>query len=168
MQSSPAESTELANASVDVITVAQALHWFDLDRFYTEARRVLKPGGVLAAWAYDFFAVAPAFDAVLRDAVLGPIFPCWSPANHLIFAGYRTIPFPFAEIETPAFSVETTWSLDELCGYLSTWSAVKRHIAERGTDPVAAPWDRLASAWGDGVKRRSIRMPLHLRVGKKQ
>ena len=162
-----AESSPLAEDSVDIVTVAQALHWFDLERFHAEVGRILKPGGVLAAWAYDFFTVSLDFDGVLREAVLDPIFPFWSTVNHLIFAGYRTIPFPFAEIETPAFSIEVTWSLDELCGYLSTWSAVKRQIAERGTDPLAAARDRLASAWGDGVSRRSIRMPLHLRVGRK-
>ena len=164
---SAAERSTLATGSVDLLSVAQAVHWFDIDGFYAEARRVLKPRGVIALWAYDYFLVEPAFDAVLRETLLDPIVPFWCPANHLIFAGYRTISFPFAEIETPAFAIETTWSLDELCGYLCTWSAVKRYIVERGMDPVAAARDRIGAAWGNAEARRNIRMPLHVRVGKK-
>lgn len=161
-----AEAADIADASVDLVTVAQALHWFDLDRFYAEVTRVLKPGGAIAAWAYDRLHITPEIDNIIEKTMLEPIYSFWSHGNHLIFAQYRTIPFPFAELTAPAFAMEMRWSLTELLGYFSTWSAVRRSIADGAGDPVLRAKDDIGAAWGDAETRRSIRMPLHLRVGR--
>ena len=136
----PAEDSGLPEAAgSDPITVAQALHWFDLDRFYAEARRVLKPGGVLAVWTYGVLAVAgEAVDARVQTFYREAVGPYWSPERRHVESGYRTLPFPFAELQAPDFNMEASWTLPELLGYFRSWSATSRYLAERGHDPVVA------------------------------
>lgn len=163
----PAEASGLPNAAVDLITVAQALHWFDLDRFYTEARRVLKPGGALAVWTYGVLAVAgEAVDALVQRFYRETVGPYWPPERQHVESGYRTLPFPFLELEPPAFNMEASWTLPELLGYFRSWSATARYIAERGHDPVAALAAELALVWGSSQHRRRVTWPLALRVGR--
>ncbi|MGE0080037.1 MAG: class I SAM-dependent methyltransferase [Thiohalomonadaceae bacterium] len=161
----PAEDSGLAAHSVDLVTVAQALHWFDLERFYAEARRVLCPDGLLAVWTYNLFRTdIDAADALvdhLYGEVLGPWWPC---ERRLVENGYRDLPFPFVEITAPAFEMRTEWDLAHLLGYLRTWSAVKRYREACGVDPVAAIADALAAALG-ARERLSVRWPLAVRVG---
>lgn len=162
----PAEASGLPAAAVDLIAVAQALHWFDLDRFYIEARRVLKPGGVLAAWSYGVLAVAgEAVDARVRTFYRETVGPYWPPERRHVESGYRTLPFPFAEREVPKFDMEAFWALPELLGYFRSWSATARYLAERGHDPVAALAAELAPLWGSPGDRRRIVWPLAARVG---
>jgi SAM-dependent methyltransferase len=162
----PAEASGLPEASVDLITVAQALHWFDLDRFYLEARRVLKPGGVLAAWTYGVPTVAgEAVNAQVRRFYWETVGPYWPPERRQVESGYRTLPFPFAEREVPEFRMEAFWSLPELLGYFRSWSATARYLAHRGHDPVAALEPELAPLWGTPGARRRIVWPLATRVG---
>ena len=163
----PAEASGLPDGVVDLVTVAQALHWFDLDRFYAEARRVLKPGGVLAVWTYGVLSVAgEAVDARARAFYRETVGPYWPPERRHVESGYRTLPFPFAELETPAFRMEASWSLPELLGYFRSWSATARYLAERGHDPVEALAAELASLWGSPSDRRTITWPLALRAGR--
>jgi SAM-dependent methyltransferase len=163
----PAESSGLAAASVDLLTVAQALHWFDLPAFYAEADRVLRPGGVLAAWCYGLFRFAdPEVQAVLarfHDRVE----PYWPPERQLLEAGYRTLDFPFPEDAAPDFAMTEGFDLDRLLGYLGTWSAVKRYREVRGDDPLIAPERELRAVWGDPARRRPVHWPLALRCGRK-
>lgn len=161
-----AEAAPLATEGMDVVTVAQSLHWFDLERFYREARRVLRPHGLLAAWCYGLHRVAPEIDALvdrLYDDVLGPY---WPPERHHIDAGYRTLAFPFPGFDVPSFSMERWWSLDEYLGYLGTWSAVRRYRAAHRVDPLEAMAAELAGHWGTGEPRR-VTWPIHLRVGRR-
>lgn len=163
----PAEASGLPDGVVDLVTVAQALHWFDLDRFYAEARRVLKPGGVLAVWTYGVLSVAgEAVDARARAFYRETVGPYWPPERRHVESGYRTLPFPFAELETPAFRMEASWSLPELLGYFRSWSATARYLAERGHDPVEALAAELAPLWGSSPDHRTITWPLALRVGR--
>jgi ubiquinone/menaquinone biosynthesis C-methylase UbiE len=119
-----AEQSGLADQSVGLVTVAQALHWFDLEHFYAEARRVLRPGGVLAAWAYGVNEVeGEAVNELVQGFYDNTVGPYWPPERKLVKEGYRTIAFPFEEITPPTFRMETRWTLDELLGYFSTWSA---------------------------------------------
>jgi SAM-dependent methyltransferase len=132
-----AERSGLAAGSVDLVTVAQALHWFDVSAFYAEAARVARPGALIAVWNYP----RPKFtDAELDrrffafySEVVGPY---WPPERRHIEAGYRTLPFPFDEIETPEFALELIWNIDQLAGYVSSWSATARYRKALGTDPV--------------------------------
>src|SRR5687767_10914248 len=120
----PADQSGLPDESVGLVTVAQALHWFDLERFYAEARRVLKPGGVLAVWAYGINEVeGDAANQLVQGFYANTVGPYWPPERKLVEDGYRTIPFPFAEIVPPAIRMEARWTLKQLVGYFGTWSA---------------------------------------------
>ncbi|HEY1582113.1 MAG TPA: class I SAM-dependent methyltransferase [Chthoniobacterales bacterium] len=163
----PAEATELATDSVDAITVAQALHWFNLERFYAEARRLLKPGGVLAIWAYNYLRLAPEVEKVLRhfhDDVVGAY---WPPERKMVGRPYLELPFPFKEIVAPPFQIEVHWTLEHLLGYLRTWSATHRYRAAKGTDPVDLIAKDFARAWpGDPKEPRLVSWPLTTRIGR--
>lgn len=162
----PAERSPLADGSADLVTVAQALHWFDLDRFYAEVRRAAKPGGLLAAWTYDLHAVNDAVDVVLDRLQNEFVGPYWPPERALVDAGYRTLPFPFAEVPTPPFEMTADWDLARLVGYMNTWSATKRFAAANGYNPL----DRLAAdfhaAWGDPATVRAVRWRLAVKAGR--
>jgi SAM-dependent methyltransferase len=164
----PAEESGLGADSADAITVAQALHWFDRPAFYGEASRVLRRDGVLAVWTYGHPRLDhPAADAVFQEFYSGTVGPYWPPERALVDAGYRTIDFPFPEVDPPDFEMETHWSLAALLGYVATWSATTRFRRSRGFDPVPALGEELARAWGDPAESRRIRWPLAIRAGRR-
>jgi SAM-dependent methyltransferase len=162
----PAERSSLAPSSADLIVVAQALHWFDLDRFYGEARRVLKPGGALAAWCYGLTRVSPEIDPIVDDFYRNVVGPYWPPERRYIDERYASLPFPFTELDAPAFEMSARWSLDEFVGYLGTWSAVKRYRRERGEEALTLIRDRLARVWSPAQEKRAVRWPIHMRLGR--
>ncbi len=162
----PAEESGLPSGSVDLVTVAQALHWFDIDRFYAEVRRVLVPGGLLAVWAYGVLHVEDReIDALVTRFYRVTLGPYWPPERELVEKEYRTLPFPFRERRPPSFRMEALWSLPQLLGYFRSWSATSRYIAAHGDDPVSALADALSPLWGDPDCVREITWPLFLRVG---
>lgn len=161
-----AERSPLADASMDLVAVAQALHWIDLPDFYSEVRRVVAPGGAIAVWSYDLALLGEArLDEAFRefyDVTLGRY---WPPERRLVEARYRGIPFPFAEVVIPGFSMTADWTLDQLLGYVGTWSAASRYRAATGTDPVELLAGRLEPLW-ERREARSIRWPLVVRAGR--
>ncbi|HEX9079002.1 MAG TPA: class I SAM-dependent methyltransferase [Desulfuromonadaceae bacterium] len=162
----PAEASGLDARSVDLIVVAQALHWFDFDRFYQEVWRVGRPDGVIAAISYGEVRVdGPANEAVARfyHETIGPY---WPPERRYVDDHYATIPFPFPEIIAPQFAMEIEWDLEHLTGYLGTWSAVKEYRQRQGSDPIAPLADELRPLWGDPHRERRVTWPLTLRVGR--
>lgn len=162
----PADASGLADGSVNLVTVAQALHWLDVDRFYAEVRRVLAPGGVIAVWAYwRVTADDPAVTALVDEFYGTTVGPYWPPERKLVEQGYRTVPFPFTELTSPTFVVTADWTLDELLGYVRTWSATSRYVAARGEDPVVGFASRIAERWGIPARRRRMTWALGLRVG---
>jgi len=163
-----AEHSGLPDAAVGLITVAQALHWFDLVRFYSEASRVLVSGGVLAVWAYGINRVEDVVvNELVKDYYANIVGPYWPPERKLVEEGYRSIPFPFGEITPPAFRMEAHWTLDELLGYFSTWSATSRFIKARGFNPLDPLAAEMAKVWGDKNSTRLVVWPLAVRVGRK-
>ena len=163
----PAEASGLDLASVDLVTVAQALHWFDRPAFYAEARRVLRRDGVLAAWTYGHPSLdLPPADAALPRFYSETVGPFWPKERALVDAGYRTIDFPFPEVEPPAFEMETRWPLGTLLGYVATWSSVTRFRAAKGVDPVPELARALEAEWGDPAAPRRVAWPLALRVSR--
>jgi SAM-dependent methyltransferase len=163
----PAESPGLEPASVSLVTVAQALHWFHIPAFWRQAERALKPGGVLAVWAYALFAVSPEVDAVVLRLYHDVVGPYWPPDRKMIEEGYAGVALPFPEIDAPSFAMEKRWTLADVTGYLRTWSATRRYAEANGHDPVALVEPELAAAWGDPAAARTARWPLILKVGRK-
>jgi SAM-dependent methyltransferase len=161
-----AESCGLDGKSVDLLTVAQAIHWFDLERFYAEARRVLKPGGIIAAWTYTLLDVDAGIDELLSDYYRNVVGAFWPPERKMVDDRYRSLPFPFDPIAAPAFEIRTAWSRDDLLGYLGTWSATQACMQAQGCNPLAALSRRLAPLWPNPEIRKTLRWPLHLRVGR--
>jgi len=161
-----AEAPGLADECVDLVTVAQALHWLDLDPFYGEVARVLRPNGVLAAWCYSYVELGSNLGAILQ-AFNDDIRPYWSPSRRHVDAGYRDMPFPFHEISTPAFTLEQQFTADAFIGYVRTWSAVRAYVADRGIDPVDQVVAEMRSRWGSAETVRRVKWTLSVRVGKR-
>ncbi len=157
----------LADHSVDVVTVAQALHWFNREAFYREVERVLKPGGLLAVWTYDLLSVSPAIDAVVLPLYGDTLGACWPPERHHVETQYREIGFPYALIEAPPFAMRASWTRERFVGYLETWSAVKEYRRLKAADPIALVRPALDSAWPDAGERE-VRWPLTVLAGRPQ
>lgn len=162
----PAEACPLPDACVDLATVAQALHWFDHDRFYAEVRRVCKPGALFAAWSYDFHSVNPDIDPILNRLETEFIGSYWPPERAYVDAGYRTIPFPFPDVETPSFTMTAEWNLATLLGYMNTWSALKRFEKVNKFNPLDRLEEQFAEAWGNPATVRTVRWKLVIRAGR--
>ncbi len=159
-----AENSGLDAHSVDLVSVGQALHWFDRQKFFREAQRVLAPAGVLAAWCYELCRVDPPCDAIVDELYTGLLDGMWPPERVHIERGYADIAFPGVEIAAPDLAMETDWSVDDMLGYLRTWSACRRFEAVHAEDPVTAIEPALRAAWG-GV-RRHVRWPLRIRISR--
>jgi len=162
----PAEESGLPDACADLILVAQALHWFDFERFYAEVRRVARPGGILAAISYGELQVAGAPDKVISHFYHQTIAPYWPPERHYVDEGYRNIPFPFTRIASPHFAMQVDWNLEQLLGYLGTWSAIKEYKQREGRDPRELMYEELQAAWGNAEQTRRVNWPLTLLVGR--
>ena len=164
-----AEHSGLDPESVDLVTVAQALHWFDLDTFYAEVERVLVRSGVIAAWTYGVLHVeGDAVDALVQEFYYDVVGPYWPPERRLVEEGYRTLAFPFASVSPPSFNMEESWERAHLLGYLRSWSATGRYVEVNGTDPVAGLEQRLEPVWADAQGVRKVIWPLAMRVGRRQ
>jgi SAM-dependent methyltransferase len=165
----PADACGLPTRSVNLVTAAQALHWFVAEKFFAEAKRVLVADGAVAVWGYGdpILDTAPLHETLheYNRVLLGPY---WAPERQLLLDGYKGIPFPFAEVEAPAFELRMNWTLPELAGYLRTWSAAANYANEHRTDPVTRVEKELTAHWGDPRSARVIRWPLHIRAGKLQ
>jgi len=162
----PAEASGLPDASVDLVTVAVALHWFDLPRFYDEVRRVARPGAAVAAWCYTRAFITPGIDEIVEGYYSGVVGPYWPMERRHVENGYANLPFPFDPIEPAPIAIEARWDLPHLLGYLRTWSATVRAAKALGRDPLEGPMPALKAAWGDPATVRTVRWPLGMRVGR--
>jgi SAM-dependent methyltransferase len=160
-----AECLPVSSGCASLVVAAQAAHWFDFDRYYAECRRALKPRGVVAAWTYELFRFDSALDAMVHEFYASEVGPYWPAERRYVEEGYRTLPFPFVEEGRPAFELVTGWTLDDVLGYLASWSAVQRYKDARGQDPLVAFGARLAAAWPPEPVA-TLRWPIHLRLGR--
>ena len=162
-----AEICSLRNHTVDLVTAAQAYHWFNHARFGAEATRVLRPGGVVAVWCYGLSRVDDAVDAVFHELYENQLGAYWPPERRHVESGYRGLPFPFEAItDAPHFSMECAWTLPQYLAYLRTWSASQRCLRDTGRNAVAELADDFARAWGHPEHPRNVRWPLSLRAGR--
>jgi SAM-dependent methyltransferase len=161
-----ADCSGLPAASVDLVTVAQALHWFDVERFYAEARRVARPDALIAVWTYGRLQLdAPALDTLMQQFYDERIAPCWPPERSHIEDGYARLPFPFEQRSAPAFEMTVQWPLTQLLDYVRSWSATPAYIARHGVDPALELEALLAPLFGPAEALQRVRWPLQLRVG---
>lgn len=160
-----AEASGLPDGCVDAVVIAQALHWFDLTRFWPEVRRVVRPDGLVAAWCYGPTRLRhAAIDQVVQwfyDDVLGA---SWPANRRHIDAGYATLDFPFRRLETPPFEMRVSWTLPQFLGYVHTWSAAQRYQAATGSDPFPAFVERLTPLWGEGS--HEVEWPVSILAGR--
>lgn len=154
----------VADHSADLVTAAQAAHWFDLGIFYPEVRRVLRPGGLLAIWNYAVCSIDPLIDATLGHFYRETVGPYWPPERRHAENGYRDFAFPFREIVFPKLDLEVRWTADDFAAYLRTWSSVTHYTEALGLDPVAGLEPDLHRLWGHG--RRPVVWPLGGRLGR--
>jgi ubiquinone/menaquinone biosynthesis C-methylase UbiE len=165
-QVSSAEKADLETQSADLITVAQALHWFKLSHFYSEARRILKPGGILATWCYRLPAISPAIDETIKryyEVVVGPY---WSDRMQFVHDRYQTIPFPFEELPPPHGEMNTSWNFNEIIGFLDSWSSTLKFMEMRGYHPLDDIKEDLQDAWGNPAQKRLVQFPLYYKIGR--
>ena len=163
----PAECSGLDNACADIIVVAQALHWFDLDRFYAEVKRVLKPDGLLAAWSYGVLTVeGDVVNHTVQHFYHNDVGPYWPPERHHVETCYREIDFPFSRIPAPVFAMRARWNLAQLLGYFRSWSSTAGFIKEKGFDPVEKIEQQLLACWGNPDQGRLVEWPLSMLISR--
>jgi SAM-dependent methyltransferase len=162
----PADASGLADRSCDLVAVAQALHWFCNEGFYTEVRRVLKPGGLFAAWTYTLLRGEPELDAIVQNFYINTVGAYWPPERRWVDLGYCGMPFPFDDLATPSFDIRLDWTLADFLAYLRTWSATQRCIKETGSDPCTGLGERLKEVWPNPEEKKRIIWPLALRCGR--
>lgn len=158
-----AEQSGLDDDCVDLVTVSQALHWFDIDRFFEEAQRVLVADGVLAVWSYELCRAGPRVDDVIAR-LYEALDEYWPPERRLVEDRYQGIQMPMPAIAAPEFLMKARWQVDDMLGYLRTWSACQRCLKATAVDPVETVEADLRSAWGAG--ERDVSWPLALRIGR--
>jgi ubiquinone/menaquinone biosynthesis C-methylase UbiE len=168
----PADHSALRDVSVDLVTVAQALHWFDLRSYYAEVRRVARPGALFAIWTYPRPEFAdPALDRVFLDFYSNVVGPYWPPERRHVESHYATLEFPpknsaFEEVPHPEFAIALDWSFEQVIGYASSWSATARYQQQKGTDPVPLLSDAMRAVWPGSRPTAALRMPLVLRAAR--
>lgn len=164
----PAENAHILDNSVDLVTVAQAIHWFDFDRFYQEVKRIGKRNNsIIAVWTYGMHKITPEIDEISERLHVGGeiLGDYWPPETKYVKEQYNTIPFPFKEIDTPKLDMNVNWNLNDLIGYMETWSSVKRFQRDRGFNPLDLVKQDIQMLWGGKDEQKLVRWNINLRVG---
>ncbi len=162
----PAEYTNFAESSFDAVCVAQALHWFDYERFWPEVLRVLKKNGVFAAWGYRWPQIDSSIDEALEQSFLSVIRPYWASQNKLLWDGYKDVPFPLAPLEVPSIELTMNWSVSQFFAYLHTWSATRRCMEAHGCEFFNESFRRVSALWG-AEGERTVAMDFVVIAGRK-
>ncbi len=160
----PAEKTDFPDNSFDLITVAQALHWFRFDDFYKEVTRVAKANSIFAGWTYSLLRISKEIDALIEDHHNNTLGNYWDEERKYVNEEYRTIPFPFKKLVSPGFAISYEWTHEELEGYFNTWSALQKFIAAKNYNPVSELMTRIKTFWDH--EKMKINFPIHLLIGK--
>jgi hypothetical protein len=163
----PAEKASISDNSVDLITIAQGLHWFNFEQFYSEVRRVSKKGAIIAAWSYAMHKITPEIDKITDRLDFGGdiLGDYWAKEIRYVQEDYATIPFPFEEITAPKFIISTEWNLDQLLNYLNTWSAIQKYRLEKNADPLILIKNAIKPFWKD-IEKKTVTWTINLKIGK--
>lgn len=164
----PSEKVNLKDASCDLVCVAQALHWFNYDLFWPEVNRVLKPGGIFAAFGYNWPSINKKVDAAISTLFLKVIEPYWAPQNKLLWSHYRDLEIPFEKIESPEFSMQVNWNLNEFFNFLHTFSATRRCMDATGTAFFDNAYAHVATIWGNPEARKTVDLEFVFYAGRKK
>lgn len=162
---SPAEITSFPDHNFDLITVGQALHWFNQESFFNEVKRVGKPQSIVAIWGYERCVVNPETDILFTDFYQNVVGPYWDPARKIVENQYKDVAFPFEEIPSPKFKIMVEWTLEHYVGYLISWSATQKYIQAKGSDPLPELIEKLKKHWEPDMIR-AVTFPVFLRMGK--
>jgi SAM-dependent methyltransferase len=161
-----AEKTSFPDATFDLITVAQAIHWFNFNDFYREVERTLKKDGILAVFGYGLIKTFNEADKIIRRFYTEIVGPYWDIERKYIDDKYESIAFPFKKIEAPEFKIKLNWNFEHLINYLKTWSAVQHYKKDKGHDPIDIIYDDLKKCWGEEIKH-PVEFPIFLMSGKR-
>jgi ubiquinone/menaquinone biosynthesis C-methylase UbiE len=153
-------------ASCDLITVATAIHWLDTDKFYPEARRILKPGGIIAVWTYGEDSITPEIDKVVADYSFNFVGRYWPAENKKAWNFEELVEFPFNRIPSPEFKLIVQWSLKDYMNYIYTWSATQNYIKQNGENPIELFYGEFKKVWGDEDQKREVTKPLQIKIGR--
>ena len=164
---SPAEHADIPDNEADIITVAQALHWFHIESFFKEADRVLKKNGILAVWTYNLLTVNEETDFKINDLYSEVLGPYWPEERQMVEDGYSEIDFPFSIIDTPSFEMQVEWNALQLIGYIETWSAVKKFKKENDPEKITNFFEEILGLWQDPNEKKRIHWPLTVIVQRK-
>lgn len=161
-----AENSCLADRCVDIVVAAQALHWFDVRRFFREVNRVTRTSGIVAVWCYQLAYVDPQIDRHFHRFYSEILGPYWPAERRYVDDGYRSVDFPFDELKPPEFKIKKQWTLRQFLSYMASWSATRRYVRACGADPIPSFGEELARLWGPQEKERTVSWPVKLRVGR--
>lgn len=161
-----AEDSGLEDQSLDLVTVAAAIHWFDLDRFYAEVKRVMRPGGVLAAWTYHIGHMEPPFDVLFSRFYSDVLAPYFAANARLVDNRYESITLPGTPIDPIDLSMNANWTLDQMLGFIRSWSGTQAYLKERGQDPVDLIASELLALWDDPQRVHELHWPLYSRISR--
>jgi SAM-dependent methyltransferase len=162
----PAENTPYPDHYFDVVCVAHALHWFNLEAFWAELKRVLKPGGMFVCWGYNWLQVGEAEDKAIAESVLPHLAAYWPPQSRLLWNQYRDIQFPFALIEVPEFELSCHWTVTQTLDFIRTWSASQLRIQEQGEEFLVNASPIIRDAWSEPSKKQEVRLPFFVKAGR--
>ena len=161
-----AEDSGLMSYSVDLLTVATAIHWLDTERFYPEVRRILKPGGIIALWVYDHCRISEEIDIISKDYSENTVGEYWPIENRKAWNFEESVDFPFEKINAPEFLLKVNWSLDEYLKYLNTWSSTRNYITKTGKDPIEELRSKFGNTWKDNNEKKEVTWKLVMKVGR--
>lgn len=163
----PSEKTDFKDQSFDLITVALALHWLELEQFWKEVDRVLKPGGILAVFGYSFFRVTEELDVIFKESIRDKVYSYWNPRVFSLWNQYSEVKFPYEPVKVPNFPMELSLNLFQLFDYVHSWSAVRACMRVEGDEFFEKAFEQMAKVWGDPEQPRTVRMDFFAQVRKK-
>ena len=163
---SPSEVCEYPDQHFDAICVGQALHWFDLEKFWPEVKRTLKPGGIFACWGYSWLSVCPEIDDIINSQIMSKLKPHWPAQNRTLWNQYDDVTFPLEMLDVPEFELTFKWNAYRLFDYMQTWSAIRALEHEDATQVLADAWDAIIKVWQEPLEKREVTIPFFVKAGR--